>query len=180
MIDMTQNVLHKKVEKKDDKKIEFLFTLFSIYLVIPLVDIPIFGFSLSLLFFVLGFLFIIRTYKFDFHEYRWWVFLAVWIAIAIITSAIGNGFLSGGTNINLRGVNITIHYIYWMVVFIINLYVFSERIISIEKILSYCAKAIYLVAILRLFEAVALGKVGAWTNTRFFSQNTYGFLFSMF
>ena len=177
---MDQNLQNKTSMQKEDKNIASLFAIFSIYLVIPLVDIPVFGFSLSSLLFVIGILLIIRNYKLGFHEYRWWIFLAIWIAIAVITSAIGNGLLSGGTDINSRGVNITVHYVYWMVVFVFILYIFAERIVSLEKIIGFCANAIFFLAVLRLFEAFVWGNVGAWSNTRFFFQNTYGFLFSMF
>ncbi|WP_322507111.1 O-antigen ligase family protein, partial [Anaerolinea sp.] len=48
------------------------------------------------------------------------------------------------------------------------------------RLLTVMGLALTGVALLRWFEVATLGNIGAWTGTKFFSQNTYGWLFSTF
>jgi len=160
------------------KSVGVLFTLFSVYLVLPLVDVPVFGFSLSAVLFALIFLLSLQNKKYSFSTYRGWVWLAVWIAFGVLLSFFVNGFASGGNNI--EGAGIAVHYLYWLFLFVVVFYLLSEGVVSIQKSVEVIGISVFVLALLRVFELVFFGKIGAWTNTIFFSQNTYGFLFSMF
>lgn len=160
------------------KSVGVLFLLFSVYLVLPLVDVPVFGFSLSAVLFALIFLLSLQKKKYSFSRYRGWVLLAVWIAFGVLLSFFVNGFMSGGNNI--EGAGITVHYLYWLFLFVVVFYLLSEGAVSIQKSIEVIGASVFMLALLRVAELVFYGKIGAWTNTIFFSQNTYGFLFSMF
>ncbi|GAP18818.1 O-antigen ligase family protein [Levilinea saccharolytica] len=174
----TSYIKSRSTPRDAGKTMRVLFALFSIYLVLPLVDVPVFGFSLSAVLFALIFLLSIRSKRYSFSKYQGWLLLAVWIAFGVLLSFFLNGFLSGGTDI--EGASIAVHYLYWLFLFVVVLYLLSEGVVSIQKVVEILGMSVFILALLRVFELAFLGKIGAWTGTRFFPQNTYGFLFSMF
>jgi len=114
-----------------------------------------------------------------FARFRLWIILAVVIAAAIFLSAFLNGIFSGGVNIDSAGISIVIHYAYWLLVFVITAYFFSQKGM-LEIVSRVLAWAVFVLAALRWLEIIMYGSIGAWSGTRFFAQNTYGFLFSTF
>lgn len=160
--------------------IQFLFFVFAIYLVLPIVDLPLLGLSISApLFFIVALHCFFRPPEFWLHEYRLWIVWSLFIWAGIFLSSTLNGLLSGGVNINADGIAMVIRYAYWMIVFVITSYFVSRAGIEI-KLTHLLALAIFFLSLLRFGEAVFYGKIGAWVNPILLSQNDYGFLFSSF
>jgi O-antigen ligase len=160
--------------------IYILFFAFAAYLVFPLIDIPLLGLSLSApIFFVIAIACVLRPPRPWFRTYRRWILLALWLWLAITISALANGLLSGGTNLDTAGILTIIRYIYWLIVFVVTVYFSSQgtMLVKISKILGWSA---LILALLRWYEVARYGNLGAWTGTHLLSQNTYGVLFSTF
>lgn len=157
-----------------------LFMLFAVYLVMPLVDVPLVGISLSAVFFlVLGLYCILKPPAPWFHQYRHWILAAVSIWIGIFLSAFLNGMISGGINIDINGISLVIHYGYWMLVFVVTAYYFHQlgMLKKVARVLGWSA---LITGLLRWGEVAIYGNVGAWSGTHLLTQNAYGFLFSTF
>lgn len=157
-----------------------LFYLFALYLVVPIIDVPLLGLSLSApIFFIIAITCILRPPQPWMRRFLNWILAAFLLWIGIFSSTWANGLISGGTKIDSGGISIVIHYAYWLLVFIITAYFFSrgEKIFPLLKILGWGA---LLLAVLRWVEVLLYGNIGAWTGTHLFSQNSYGFLFSCF
>lgn len=157
-----------------------LFYIVSVCLTLPLIDVPLLGLSLSApLFFFVAMEAILRPPLPWSNIYRPYITLALLIWAGVFLSAMVNGLLSGGTNINSEGVSTLIHYAYWLLFFIVVIY-----IVSIGNLLSKLVKisgwSILLLAILRWGEVMLYGNIGAWTRTHLLLQNDYGFQFSIF
>ena len=158
----------------------FLFLVMAAYLVLPLIDVPFLGLSLSApIFALIALQALFAPPRPWLHEYRGWILLALLIWLGVFISAVGNGLLSGGINIDRDGVLTVIRYAYWLLVFVMTAYFASQENIA-ERVAGVLGWAVFGLALFRLFEALAWGKIGAWTGTRFLSQNNYGFLFSTF
>ena len=170
--------LDRESNNPKNKAVQRLFIFFSIYLVLPLVDIPLFGFSLSAVLILLIFLIYTKDNRLAFSKYTTWVWLALFIGLGTAISFFVNGLQSGGTAI--EGASIVVHYFYWLFLFVFVVYLFAENIVPISKAIQVIGIAVFILALLRLFEAAAWGKIGAWTSTRIMTQNSYGFMFSMF
>ena len=157
-----------------------LFFAFALYLVLPIIDVPLMGLSLSApIFFIVAVISILKPPQRWFQKYRIWIFLAVAIWMGIFLSAAGNGILSGGTNINTQGILTVIRYAYWLLVFVITTYFASQGKI-LQSVVNVLGWGIMILALLRWGEVVLYGNLGAWTGTHLMSQNSYGFQFSTF
>ncbi len=160
--------------------IYFLFYFFAVYLVIPVIDVPLLGLSLSApIFFFIAMATILRPSRPWFKQYSNWILLAVLIWFGIFLSTTANGLLSLGVNINNDGFVYLIRYMYWILVFVITAYFANQGSVP-EKITAILAWGILLLAIMRWVEVILYGNVGAWTGTYLMTQNTYGFQFSTF
>lgn len=178
LIQQGQGIL--KNELSYPRWFQILFMLFAIYLVMPLVDVPLLGLSLSALFFmVLGLYCILKPPAPWFYKYRGWIFLAAAIWIGIFLSAFLNGIVSGGFNIDITGILTVIRYAYWLLVFVVCAYYFSQGT-HIKIVTGVLGWSVLVLGLLRWGEVVILGNVGAWSGTYLFTQNSYGFLFSTF
>lgn len=156
-----------------------LFYAFGLYLVLPLVDIPLLGLSISApLFFVIAATVIFKPVKLWFKEHQGWIILSLSIWLAVALSTIINEMLPGGT-FNRRGMISLLQYAYWLLVFVISGYLFRDGEIR-RKISRLFAIAIFVLACLRWYEAIFQGKMGAWAGTNFMTENNYGFHFSVF
>jgi len=99
--------------------------------------------------------------------------------MGVFISTIGNGIMSQGTNFNTEGFVTLVRYVYWMIVFVITSYFASQESV-IQKLTKILGWAVLTLALIRWFEGIAYGKIGAWTGTVFLNQNSYGALFSIF
>lgn len=162
---------------------QFLYTLFyffAAYLVLPIIDIPLIGLSVSApIMFVVAIPCLFNSKKTWFYEYRRWIFFAVFIWIGIFLSTTLNGILSFGTNFDSGGAATLIQYAYWLLVFVIVIYFISQGSIM-NKVASVLGWSVLLLATLRLIEALFFGRYGVWSSTRIMAQNDYGFQFSTF
>jgi len=159
----------------------FLFLLCSAYVAIPWGDIPFLGISLSApLMFLIALEVYLRPPAPWLKHYRPWVLLAGAMWAGIFLSAVVNGLRSGGTVLDRQSALEVFHFGYWLgVVFLVTVYLVSYLDLG-RRVVSVTAAAVVLTALVRWFEAVAYGKIGAWTGPRFFPQNMYGWLFSTF
>jgi O-antigen ligase len=156
----------------------FLFMLMATYLALPLVDLPLLGFSLSApIFALIAMQVLFRPPEPWFKQYKSWILLAGLIWLAVFISAVGNGLLSGGVAINSEGVLTVIRYAYWLLVFVVTTYFASQGEI-IRKITKLLGWSILTLVILRWGEVLVFRNIGAWTGTHLLSENDYGFLFS--
>jgi len=158
----------------------FLFYAISAYLVFPFIEVPLLGLSISApLFFVVVLETILRSPHPWTKAYRPFIMLAVCIWIAIFLSAIVNGLLSGGMNINRLGVLTVIRYVYWLIIFIVVAYVVTSAKLS-SNITTVMGWSVVILAVLRWGEALVFGSIGSVANLRVMAQNSYGFQFSAF
>lgn len=162
------------------KWLYILFYVFGVYLVIPVIDIPLLGLSLSApIFFFIAMASIVRPPRPWFRKYSSWILLAVLIWFGIFLSTTANGLLSQGVNINNDGFVYLVRYMYWILVFVITAYYGNQPTLP-EKIAFVLAWSVFLLALMRWVEVILYGNVGAWTGTRLMTQNAYGFQFSTF
>ena len=162
------------------KWIYFLFSIFVAYMAVPLVDVPLLGLSLSApIFFFIALYVIFKTPKELFRPYKNWVILAIFIWLGTFLSAILNGLLSGGVNINSSGYLSIIRTAYWLVLLIITI-IFSSQHKVIKKVVYILGFMSLILGLLRWLEVILFGALGASGNTKWMSQNGYGFLFSTF
>ena len=155
-----------------------LFYLFSAYLVLPIVDIPLLGLSISApLMFIITIPCIFKPARPWFRAYQKWIILAILIWFGIVLSTLLNGAFSFGTDIDNQGLLSVIQYAYWLLVFVITVYITSQGIV-LGKISIVLGWSIFLLALLRWGEYIFRGN--AVGRTYFLTQNDYGFLFSSF
>lgn len=162
------------------RSILFLYYFFAFYLVLPLVDFPVLGLSLSApVFFVIAVTCLVNPPEPWFRQNQRWILLAAMIWSGVFIATAGNGLLSWGVAINSEGILTVIRYGYWLLVFVVTTHLASRGEI-IKKTVWLLGWGILLLALLRWVEVIFLDKIGAWTGTRFLAQNDYGFLFSTF
>lgn len=162
------------------KLVRVLFYLFALYMVLPIIDVPLLGLSLSApIFFVIALEVLFRPRRAWLWRYQRWILLAGALWLAIFLSALFNGLLSGGVDLDSDGLNIVIHYAYWLLVFAVTAYLVSEGGLgpTVVRLLGWGALGL---ALLRWGEVLLYGNLGAWTGTHLLTQNTYGFIFSTF
>lgn len=158
----------------------FLFLLMAAYFVLPLVDVPLMGLSLSApLFALIAMQVLFRPPEPWFKRFHCWIILAGLIYLGIFFSTTLNGLLSSGVKIDRDGWLSLIRYAYWLLTFVITAH-FTSRGNMLEKVSGVLGWAIFILALARLFELAAWGKIGAWSETQLMTQNSYGFLFSVF
>jgi O-antigen ligase len=162
------------------KLIIILFLVMAAYLAMPIIDIPLMGLSLSApIFFLIALQVFLKPTEAWWRRFQRWILLALCIWLGLFISVVGNGLISGGVKIDSTGLLYVIRYAYWLLVFVVTAYFASQE--NMLKRVSYVLGwAIFGLGLLRLFEAIAWGKTGAWTGTQLLSQNNYGFIFSMF
>jgi len=180
LLNRTKTIQSKGKRSPFPKWTFFLFYVFALYLVIPVIDVPLLGLSLSApIFFFIAMASILRPPRPWIKKYSSWILLAVLIWFGIFLSTIANGLLSLGVNINNDAFVYLLRYLYWILVFVITAY-FGNQAGLLEKIASVSAWSVLLLALMRWVEVILYGNAGAWTGTRLMTQNAYGFQFSTF
>jgi len=157
-----------------------LFYIMGAYLVLPIIDIPLLGLSISApLFFLITIPCVLKPPEPWFRTYQWWIFLAVAIWLGIFLSTMLNGALSYGVEVDSQSYTGLVQYLYWILVFVITAYVATQDLV-VKKISNIFAWGIFILSVARLMEAVFFGKVGAYSFPYLLTQNAYGFQFSTF
>jgi len=171
----------KKAIQKIPKTIMVFWFVFVAYLVLPFVEVPLLGLSLSAPIF-----FFIAIYCIFKPPQRWpgalqkWILLAVFIWAGIFISTLFNGILSGGSDVDKEGWSLLVQNAYWLLTFVITAY-FASRTNILERTTRILGWAVFALSLVRLFEAVAWGVINTYEdNTRLLAPNEYGFLFSTF
>ena len=149
-------------------------------MVLPFFDVPFIGLSITapMMLPVLHYAFFRRSRSW-LHQYRGWLWVAAGIWGAMILSFIANGPWFEAREMQYLELAYLNRYLFWLLVFAVSAWLASD--VRVQRRLSkFLAGAVVALAALRCFEGFALGKVGAWTDTVFTTQNTYGVLFSTF
>lgn len=158
----------------------FLFLLVSAYLVLPLVDLPFLGLSISApIFGIIALQVFLKPTEFWFKRYQKWIVLALLIWLAVFFSTMGKGLLSGGMDIDREGWVSLLQYAFWLLVFVVTTY-FASRGNILERVARVLGWAVFGLGLFRLYEAIVLGNIGSAYGSDLLSPNTYGFLFSCF
>lgn len=157
-----------------------LFYIFSAYLALPIVDVPLLGLSISApIMFIIAVPVFFKPPKPWFKQYQLWIFLAMAIFTGIFLSTILNGITSFGMDFDTSGAIFLIRYLYWLIVFVITVY-FASQWQVLKKLTAVLGWGVLILALLRWGEVVLFGNYIGVKGTRFLSQNNYGFLFSTF
>lgn len=157
-----------------------LFYLFTANTVLPLIDVPVLGLSITAVFFALVALEIL--FRSDFvkprEQGRWFV-LTYGIGLGIFLSVLANGAM-GRLEIGLDDFVRLVQGSYWLVVFAVTIVLISHlKLEDVRRVFLIVGVTVVALGGMRLFEAVALARIGPST-ARIFTQNTYGVLFSAF
>jgi len=173
--------LAKVQEKSFPKFLCFLFYFFGIYLVLPFFDVPFLGLSLSApVFFFIALYCILKPPQPWPTAIRKWILLAVIIWSGIVVSTLINGILRPGSGMDTEAWTLLIQNAYWLLTFVITAY-FASRTNILERTAKLLGWAVFALALVRLFEALAWGAINTYESvTRFLTPNEYGFLFSTF
>lgn len=156
------------------------FYIFSAYLVIPIYEVPLLGLSISApLFFLITVPCVFKPPKPWLKNYSQWIFLAISFFIGVFVSTLGNGIINQGTSFSRDAAITLVRYVYWLVVFVITAY-FASQALVLKKLTRILGWAVLILALLRWFEGLVYGKIGAGTRPVYFTQNSYGSLFSIF
>lgn len=157
-----------------------LFYLLAAYIVIPIVDIPLLGLSVSApIFFVIATFVVIKPPEPWFKRNTAWIIIALLIYFGIFLSTTLNGILSFGSAFDSSGTALLIQFAYWLLVFVITI-AFASRKNVLDKVTTIFAWSILVVAMIRWVEALVFGRIGTVNITQYMTQNEYGFQFSAF
>ncbi len=158
-----------------------LFVLFAVYTVIPIIEIPFIGLSLSapLFYFLAVESFFGRTHR---RKVRLGSFtrLILLFMTGVTASLLWQGISSQGANFGQPEAVSLVRQAYWVIVFIVTAYCLAEKPEIMPILARFISWAVAALALLRWYEVLQYGKIGAWTNTVFMTQNTYGVLFSSY
>ena len=160
--------------------ITILFYAFSVYLVLPIIDVPLLGLSISApILFIIAVPVFFKPPKPWFKQYQMWIFLAIAIFTGIFLSTILNGITSFGLDFDSSGVKFLVRYLYWLIAFIVTAYFASQGEV-LKKLTPVLGWSVLILSLLRWGEVLLFGNYIGAKGTRIFSQNNYGFLFSTF
>ena len=166
---------------KIPKSIIALWFIFTLYLVLPLVEVPLLGLSISApVFFFITLYCILKPPQPWPTAIRKWILLAVLIWSGIVLSTLINGILRSASGMDTESWTLLIQNAYWLLTFVITSY-FASRTNIFERTAKLLGWAVFALALVRLFEAFAWGAINTYESvTRLLTPNSYGFLFSAF
>lgn len=152
--------------------------LTAFLLVVSVFDIPLIGISITAPLIGLVLLEVCFRSRYQFVKlYRTsliWVFLFV-VGLLIVQSATAIQEEFGLVEVSVP----LIQYGFWVFTFVLVLYISHDSDLM-KQIAVVFGVGIMLLGTVRLGEGIFLGKWGAWTDTVFMTQNSYGFQFSTF
>jgi O-antigen ligase len=163
------------------KSIYFLFYIFAVYLVIPAIDVPLLGLSISAPVFFLNrsgvpaqtsTSVVQAVLQLDSTD-------SIDLVCPFSSALLPMVWLSGGVEINSDGILYLIRYFYWLMVFVLTGY-FANQDQLLKKIPLILAWSVFILALLRWGEVLLHGNIGAWSGTYLLTENAYGFQFSVF
>lgn len=160
--------------------IRSLFFLCGIFVVLPFFDIPFIGLSITapLILPVIYYAFFQTTTPWI-HRYRGWLLIAAGIWLGMVVSFVANGPWIEAREFRAIEIAWLVRYLFWLTVFLVTTYIASD--FRIQRRLTFLLGiAVVVLAGLRCFEGIVLGKVGTDSNPIFAAQNMYGVLFSTF
>lgn len=171
---------HPKLGNYPNRFILTLFLLFCLNTVIPVVDVPLLGLSITSVFFALVALeVVIRLNYLKPRIHTRWILLAYTFWFGIFISIFANGLL-GHLRIETGQFVIFIQVGYWLAVFLVTMAFISHlKISDIRTVIIVIGIAAILIGGIRLYEVVVFNRIGSST-ARIFTQNAYGILFSIF
>jgi O-antigen ligase len=150
---------------------------FAAYLAVPVLEVPLFGLSLSApLFCFVALECLLRPTAW--RPYRKWVCLAALFWMAHLLSLTANVLLGSLSEIGAGQALLLVRFAYWMLVFVVTTLLVHRSGLGPGLAKALAAGAIAL-GVLRLAEAAAFGHWGSG-NPQFLSQNDYGLGFSSF
>jgi O-antigen ligase len=162
-----------------------LFLIIAAYIVIPVLEVPLMGLSLSApIFFFVAIEIFFRPPEPWFGEYRLWIGLAAAIWLGIALSLLGSSLFHYGDNLS-PGLTTTslimlVRYSYWLLILVGTTYVVSYARLG-NRVVHIFAVMIVILAIMRWTELILFNATGANpSNLHFLTQNSYGILFSTF
>lgn len=159
----------------------FLFYFFGAYMVLPVIDVPLLGLSLSApVMFLIAVPCIFKPPKPWAKAYQKWIFLALFFWLGIFISAVANGISGINQRFGYEDIALLIQFVYWLIAFVITTYVASQKDV-LHKMSRVLGWMVMLLAILRWGEAIITGNiVGVDIRTVVLNRNTYGIMFSTF
>jgi O-antigen ligase len=159
---------------------ELCFYAIAAFCVLPLFDIPLLGLSFTApLFLAIAFRIFTRPPKPWFPTYRIWVCLAGTIWMGLLLAFLVNAFSAADLNLVLKSSITLVRFAYWLLFFVGTAYFVSIGLDK-QKLVAVLGFSVTILAGLRWFEGLAFGKIGAWSNTVFMTQNGYAFYFTAF
>ncbi len=151
--------------------------IFAAYLAVPVLEVPLFGLSLSApLFCFVALDCLLRPLSW--RPYGRWIVLAALFWAAHLLSLTANVFQGNLTAVSGEQVCLLARFAYWMLVFVVTA-MLVDRFHLGPGLARALAAGVFALGLLRLVEAVVFGYWGDG-NPQFLSQNDYGFGFSAF
>jgi O-antigen ligase len=154
-----------------------LIAALALSLVVPVLDVPLLGLSVSALLFSFVALDCLLEPR-DWRPYRGWILLAILFAAGVLFSLSGNVLSGNLTALDSAQALLLVRFFYWVLVFVVAM-VLSGEAEGGRTIALVFAVGVLILGMLRLSEAVLFGYWGGG-NPRFLSQNDYGWGFSAF
>lgn len=158
---------------------EMLFVWFAAYLACPVVEVPVIGLSLSA---PLFYLIAVRLYTgggVRLRDHVPAITFAYVFWVALLSTLVVNALADSAFRVSTADLKLLLNFAYWMVVLVSTAILVSSHSRP-RMLVAGLGMGIVALASVRLFEVVVYGNWGAWTGTRFMTQNEYGIQFSVF
>jgi O-antigen ligase len=161
----------------------YLFYLFIVFMVIPIVDVPYIGLSITapIVFLIALDLFFGGRIKIKLNNYTWWLILSYLILFGFFGTLAFNDFYWATSDpyITTEDIIWYIRHVYWVILFIITVIIISTD----DEVYLYTPLILGLSIIglgfMRVGEGILFDTLGSRAPA-IFSQNGYGILFSTF
>ena len=159
------------------KHIVWMFFLAALYVVLPFVEVPLLGLSLSapVFFLIVGEVFL-RGGRIDQSALKAWSFPVKALGAALVFTFLASLFVNQGLNITLKDAVLLIRYLYWLVVFLATATVVAN-LADPGRLVRILGWAVIVLAAVRLVE---MARLGVMANPELLTKNSYGFIFSCF
>jgi len=159
------------------KHIIWMFVAAALYVVLPFVEVPLLGLSLSapVFFLIVGEVFL-RGGRIDQSALKAWSWPVKALGAALVFTFLASLFVNQGLDITLEDAVLLIRYLYWLVVFLATATVVAN-LADPGRLMRILGWAVIVLAAVRLGEMASLGIMA---NPALLTQNSYGFIFSCF